>query len=116
MSQNTHTDHALGDLNERWAQLVESEGQLRTRDAAMRLEVSELELTTSRLSDTTVLLSEAGLPLLKALEAVGPMLALTRNASAVIEKVGQYRNFDFTNDHVGNVLDEGIDLRVFRQN
>jgi putative hemin transport protein len=43
------------------------------------------------------------------------MMALTRNESAVIEKVGRYRNFDFSNGHVGNVLDEGIDLRVFLQ-
>ncbi|MEC8024198.1 MAG: ChuX/HutX family heme-like substrate-binding protein, partial [Myxococcota bacterium] len=89
MASQTHTDHNLGDLNSRWAELIESEGQMRTRDAAARLEVSELELTTSRLSESAILLSEAGLPLLKALEDVGPMMALTRNESAVIEKVGR---------------------------
>lgn len=101
----------LTELAQRWATLQEQQPHLRTREAALRLGATELELVSTR--PTTIHLSGTGLEWLGALEAVGPMMALTRNDTAVIEKDGRYRNLDFNNPHVGNVLDEGIDLRVF---
>jgi putative hemin transport protein len=47
-----------------------------------------------------------------ALEALGEVMALTRNESCVHEKVGVYRNTS-ANGHVGLVLGGAIDLRVF---
>jgi putative hemin transport protein len=46
------------------------------------------------------------------LEAVGEVLALTRNEACVHEKTGVYRNTS-VNNHVGLVLAGAIDLRVF---
>jgi hypothetical protein len=47
--------------------------------------------------------------------ALGPVMALTRNDDAVSEKDGQYRNVEIFRHHtqMGQVLDEGIDLRLF---
>jgi putative hemin transport protein len=50
--------------------------------------------------------------IVQALEALGPVMALTRNDACVHEKVGVYRNVSH-HDHVGLVLGEAIDLRVF---
>jgi len=47
-----------------------------------------------------------------ALEPLGELMALTRNASCVHEKVGVYGNAS-ANGHVGLVLGGAIDLRVF---
>lgn len=46
------------------------------------------------------------------LEALGPVMALTRNESCVHEKVGVYSHTS-VNGHVGLVLGGAIDLRVF---
>ncbi|XAH25192.1 ChuX/HutX family heme-like substrate-binding protein [Xylophilus sp. GW821-FHT01B05] len=52
--------------------------------------------------------------LLQALEACGPLMALTRNESTVHEKTGVYRKVSSTG-HVGLALGEEIDLRLFFQ-
>jgi putative hemin transport protein len=50
--------------------------------------------------------------LIESLEPAGPMMALTRNESVVHEKTGVYRNASHSG-HMGLVLDEAIDLRLF---
>jgi putative hemin transport protein len=50
--------------------------------------------------------------LLQALQACGPVLALTRNPGTVHEKTGRYENLSATG-HVGLALGEQIDLRLF---
>jgi putative hemin transport protein len=50
--------------------------------------------------------------LLQGLEACGPLLALTRNGSTVHEKTGVYKNVS-SSGHMGLVLGEDIDLRLF---
>ena len=45
-------------------------------------------------------------------ERLGEVMALTRNRSCVIEKVGQYANYK-TGSHAGLVVNEEIDLRMF---
>lgn len=52
------------------------------------------------------------LALLRALQACGPLLALTRNDVAVHEKIGIYQNLS-SEGSVGLVLGEVIDLRLF---
>lgn len=52
------------------------------------------------------------LELLQALEACGPVLALTRNATTVHEKTGVYEKLSATGP-VGLALGEAIDLRLF---
>jgi len=52
------------------------------------------------------------LALLQALQACGPVLALTRNETTVHEKTGVYENLSATGP-VGLALGEAIDLRLF---
>lgn len=58
----------------------------------------------------------AWVEVLKALEACGPVMALTRNASTVHEKTGVYANLSAGGElgaQVGIALNEDIDLRLF---
>src|SRR5690606_22031960 len=50
--------------------------------------------------------------LIKRMPDLGEVMALTRNDSVVHEKVGRYDKIDI-NPHVGIVLNEEIDLRLF---
>lgn len=96
------------------------EGQ-RHRDIAAQLSVSEGELIAAHVGAV----DEASPPILRAtrlradwpaliasLEPLGEVMALTRNASCVHEKIGVYRRASH-NGPVGLVLDSAIDLRVF---
>jgi putative hemin transport protein len=102
-------------LAQRWAALSDKNPHLRQREAAAQLGVSEGRLVASRLgSSNAVVLAPRWLELLSDMEAVGPVMALTRNAHCVIEKIGFYRNVSpQAGGAMGQVLDEGIDLRLF---
>lgn len=109
-------DHdSLRALRERWAALRNRAPGLRTRDAAAQLEVSELELLASEQhgGDATITwLAPRFDELLRALPRVGRCLALTRNEHAVLEVKGHYGGVTL-GPHAGQVLGQGIDLRVF---
>ncbi|HEX5372532.1 MAG TPA: ChuX/HutX family heme-like substrate-binding protein [Aquabacterium sp.] len=97
---------------------------LRSRDAAARLHISEGEAllahavgpmnlkeeADSRYSVTV--LDDDWVGLLRGLEGVGPVMALTRNDHVVHEKIGTYRHVS-AQGHVGLVLGPEIDLRLF---
>ena len=102
-------------IAERWAGLQEQQPKLRIRDAAARLGVSEAQLLATRCGRGVTRLEADWGELLARLGALGPVMALTRNDSAVSEKDGQYRNVEVfkSHMHMGQVLDEGIDLRLF---
>jgi putative hemin transport protein len=99
-------------LKERWASLKEQTPGLRIRDAAERLGVGEAELLVTGMGDTVTRLRGDWGELVGSLEALGPVMALTRNAHAVHERKGVYRNISIKG-MMGLVLDEEIDLRVF---
>ncbi|WP_234567162.1 hemin-degrading factor [Rhodohalobacter sp. 614A] len=102
-------------LKERWDQLKADNPRLRTKNAADELGVSEAELVASICDGKTVIrLKPDWEEILKAVESLGEVMALTRNESAVHEKTGTYQNISFSG-HVGLVLDEQIDLRVFHK-
>ncbi len=99
---------------------------LRARDIALRLGISEGALVaahaTSRMSpqeandsplDATPLDGQ-WVAILQALEAVGPVMALTRNDHVVHEKVGVYRNVS-AKGPMGLAIGPEIDLRLFLQ-
>lgn len=91
----------------------------RHRDIADKLNISEGELIAAHVGAsanndsplTAVRLNDAFSDLVRALEPVGDVLALTRNASCVHEKTGTYRKVS-RNGGVGLALGE-IDLRIF---
>jgi len=103
---------AMAQLYAAWRNLRESEPNLRARDLAEKLGVSEGELVASRCGDGVVRLEGPWADLIRALPALGRVMALTRNDSCVHEKKGSF-------DHVelgavmGVVLNGAIDLRIF---
>ena len=96
------------------------QSKARHRDIAEQLAISEGELIAAHaglsLADGAVLGAErlqADWPaIVAALEPLGEVMALTRNASCVHEKTGVYRKASH-NNHMGLVLGGDIDLRVF---
>jgi putative hemin transport protein len=101
------------ELKEQWDQLKEKKPKLRTKNAADELGVSEAELVACICDgETVVRLTEDWEGIIKEVETLGKVMALTRNKSAVHEKHGTYQNISFEG-HAGLVLDENIDLRVF---
>ena len=98
-------------------------GAARHRDIAAQLGVSEGELIAAHVGLQTPVrglqarrLRAEWPPLMAALEAVGEVMALTRNASCVHEKTGVYRQTSFGGPagcEMGLVLGGEIDLRVF---
>ena len=111
----TDAGYTADDIAERWSALQREEPKLRIRDAADRLGVTEVQLLATRCGNGVTRLSADWGELLKSFEPLGEAMALTRNQVAVSERVGRYRNVEIFRAHtlMGQVLDEGIDLRLF---
>jgi len=88
--------------------------KMRERDLAANLGISELELLAAHCGEDVTRLTPAVGPMLKGLEAVGEVMALTRNESAVHEKIGVYEKV-VDGEHTVLTLGENIDLRIFPQ-
>ncbi|TJV44081.1 MAG: hemin-degrading factor [Mesorhizobium sp.] len=84
----------------------------RERDLAGELGISEAELVAAHCGDGVVRIEPRVNDILTGLEAVGEVMALTRNESAVHEKIGVYDKV-VTGNHNAMVLGENIDLRIF---
>lgn len=84
----------------------------RERDLAIELGISEAELVAAHCGVSARRIEPRVSDLLLNMEAVGEVMALTRNESAVHEKIGVYENV-----HVGTrsamTLGANIDLRIF---
>lgn len=99
--------------------VIERQAGKRHRDIADSLQISEGELIAAHagVQEQTMLLQSTRLQpdwptLIKSLEPLGEVMALTRNISCVHEKTGVYKNVSDTG-HVGLVLGGDIDLRAF---
>lgn len=99
-------------LSERIATLRTDQPRLRPRELAQRLNISEAELVAAGCGDTAVRLAPRWADLLRGLEGLGPVMALTRNDHVVHERHGTYRNIEI-NGQQALVLDADIDLRIF---
>jgi len=99
-------------LKARWLALKSNEPGLRARDAAARLGVSEAELVAARCGEGVRRLDGPWQDLLKALPRLGTVMVLTRNESAVHEKVGRFDKVS-TFQSMGLVLNRDVDLRLF---
>ncbi len=82
----------------------------RTRDAAKELGVGEAALVAA--SGAMPIAADPD-QIMPALNTVGPVMALTRNESAVHEKTGVYENYR-GGPHASMVINDDIDLRIFR--
>lgn len=85
---------------------------IRARDLATALGVSEAELVASRGGDGVTRLDGDWGDMLRALNALGEVMALTRNEHCVHEKHGLYDEVSIGPGH-GLVLNHDIDLRLF---
>lgn len=90
--------------------------KLRHRDAAEALGVSEAEAIAAAVGARETLravrLRGPWPRLFEQLPALGTVMALTRNAHAVHEKIGRYENLSHKGE-MGLALGERIDLRIF---
>ncbi len=100
-------------LSNQWQQLLNEEPKLRIRNAAQQLGVSELELLLTKLHDEVYLLTSDFVGLLKDLEQVGSVMALTRNEQVVHERHGVYTNFKANKAGNMGICLGDIDLRTF---
>lgn len=99
-------------LKARWKTFRDANPNVRIRDAAHTLGVSEAELVATGYGETATRLNGEVRDLILELPKLGPVMALTRNESAVHEKTGCFGNIDLSG-HAGLVLNEDIDLRLF---
>jgi len=86
--------------------------KMRERELAAQLGISEAELVAAHCGDGVQRIEPRVNDVLLGLEAVGEVLALTRNESAVHEKIGVYDKVQ-AGEHAALVLGEHIDLRIF---
>lgn len=84
----------------------------RPRDLATQLGVPEAALVEAHLGHGAVRIQSAPGKLIPAVTALGEVMALTRNTSCVIEKVGTYNDFH-DGDHAAMTVDPEIDTRMF---
>jgi putative hemin transport protein len=122
MSAPHHQHTAQSHLRQQFAALRQQ--GLRARDAAHKLGVSEGGALVAHAASQMCPAEDAGslysvtvldgdwIAQLQGLEAVGPVMALTRNESVVHEKIGVYRNVS-AQGAVGLALGAEIDLRLF---
>jgi putative hemin transport protein len=101
-------------LKEKWAQLKSEQPKLRIRDAAKQLDSTEAELLATQIGENVIRLNDQFKELLLEVINLGHVMALTRNDYAVHERKGEYLKTSF-NGHLGLVLGEDIDLRLFMQ-
>ncbi|MDX8441430.1 MULTISPECIES: hemin-degrading factor [Mesorhizobium] len=86
--------------------------KIREHDLAARLGISEAELVAAHCGLGAIRVEPRVNDLLTGLEAVGEVVAHTRNESAVHEKIGVYDKVVTGNKHA-LVLGDEIDLRIF---
>ncbi len=85
---------------------------MRERDLAAQLGISEAALIAAEVGLTAIRIDGSANRLLERAEALGEVMVLTRNESAVHEKIGVYENVS-TGKHASMVLGENVDLRIF---
>lgn len=104
--------HPLADLTQRHDALQATEPKLRIRERAARLGVSEAELVAAQCGVFARHLDGPVRDLLRAIGALGRVMALSRNDWCVHERHGRYEDIQ-VDGHVGLVLGPDIDLRLF---
>ena len=86
--------------------------KLRDRDLAGRLGISEAQLVAAFCGKDVIKIGAHPDAVMGAAQQLGEVMALTRNASCVHEKVGVYDNYH-PGHHAAMILTEDIDLRIF---
>ncbi len=91
---------------------IQAEDSNRPYDLAERLGLPEAALVAAHVGHGATRIDATLDRLIPAIRTLGPVMALTRNRSCVIEKIGIYNDFH-DGDHAAMTLDADIDLRMF---
>ncbi|TRW97840.1 hemin-degrading factor [Paracoccus sp. M683] len=102
----------MNDLTPARLRELKREATVRPYDLAAQLGLSEAALVEADLGLGVVRIDPAPGRLIPAITELGEVMALTRNASCVIEKIGTYNDFH-DGEHAAMTLDREIDLRMF---
>lgn len=86
--------------------------KLRERDLAAQLGISEADYAAAHVGESAIRIEPRINDILPRLEALGEVMALTRNESAVHEKIGVYDKV-YPGEQSAMALGEQIDLRIF---
>ncbi|PTS99238.1 hemin-degrading factor [Pedobacter sp. HMWF019] len=100
------------ELKKQWEAFKSENPKVRIRDAARQLGASEAELVATSLGDTAVRLKSDFQGILKQIESLGYVMALTRNDHCVHERKGVYKKLSFQG-MMGLAVNPDIDLRLF---
>jgi len=103
------------ELKALWETFKAENPKVRIRDAAKQLNTSEAELLATGTGSTVTRLKNIFPDILKGVESLGKVMALTRNDYCVHERKGIYSNLTFTGP-MGLALNPDIDLRLFMMN
>lgn len=106
------TEQRSKDLAKGWADLLSQDPALRIRDAARRLGCAEAELLATRIGNGVERLKGPWPEIIKMVPRLGEVMALTRNDQVVHERHGTYGELS-VNGHVGLIVGDDIDLRIF---
>lgn len=104
------------DILTRYEVLKKQEPKIRSLDAAQKLGISEGELVAAKVGSAATRLIDNAQEILKSLEPLGQLMALTRNPSCVHERKGIYKNPSFSSHgkmKMGLFNNPDIDLRLF---
>ncbi len=91
---------------------LKRDATIRPYDLAAQLGLPEAALVEADLGHETVRIDPTLGRLIPAITALGEVMALTRNRSCVIEKIGTYNDFH-DGEHAAMTLDAEIDMRMF---
>lgn len=104
------------EIKERFLGLKEDKPKIRARDAAAELDISEGELLAAQVGPSVIRLKDEPLELLRGIEKLGEVMALTRNEFCVHERKGVYKDVQAMGtgkiQHV-LLINPDIDLRIF---
>jgi len=91
---------------------IQDNPMTRERDLAHKLGIREAQLIAAQAGHAATRIVAYPDQVVPAAEALGEVMALTRNESCVHEKVGTYANYH-SGEHASMVLTHDIDLRIF---
>ena len=112
---NTETlEVSISDLKQKRDAYLAEHPKARARNVASDLGISEAQYVALDLGEGATRLGTDWTAMLKEIETMGEVMALTRNEACVHEKHGVYRNFEQEGQSpVVLFVDEKIDLRIF---
>jgi putative hemin transport protein len=100
-------------LKDKWLEFHRENPRIRIRDAARQLGTTEAEIIAAFAGSSVKRLENKFDEFWKRMPELGYIMALTRNESCVHERKGVFEKVGINSRHVGVVVGEDIDMRMF---